>query len=514
MFDYTYDPDEEERRRQLLGGLLGGGGFTISPQSEPSAEPSEAPPPTAAPALQLPDTSFMQQQGGPSGYRPPPASEPEYMQRVQSGHEFGFGDIAALGGILTALLAGGKNGGAIAGALAGQYGQGVIGDMQQRNQRNAQIDQYNNKLANENTEYDRWKADQEAQLQFGNLEARKRQMTNDEAREKRIAERLAQQDDPESALNQGEVTQAERLARARSGVSIDEAQKRSEIELNQRKLLAELLGKGGSARAGHAAPTGKGGAKAPKELTPEQALKRKMAEAALAGMEDGTVDPLTGKPKEQQAAGELVPFDDTHVENGPLFKSTAGNHANYQKLRQQDADMAAGVASFDDMVRLLEEHGSETDMTEDGAEHRGSFDVARGQAQRAWGVLKNLGVIQPGEAKTIDQALGADMSPGARDALRLFTGDERVGRLRGAGSSFRKGLTAARKKMGLGDGAAAAAPSGGSKATPGAGFSEGSASSGTRKVTVTNVEGQSVTRDLTEDQIEELKRDKRIRSVQ
>jgi hypothetical protein len=218
-------------------------------------------------------------------------------------------------------------------------------------------------------------------------------------------------------------------------------------------------------------------------------------------------------PAATETEDDLVAFDDTHVANAPLFRKSVGNHANFQKLRQQDADLAGGAGAFDEMVKLLEDYGSESDMTEDGAEHRGSFDVARGKAQKAWGVLKNLGVLQPSEAKVIDEALGADMSPGARDALRLFTGDERVGRLRGAGAAFRKGLTDQRKKMGLGDGPGAAA-SGGSKAKLGDGFSEGAPSGGTRSVTIVTKDGQRKTATLTEEKIRELQSDPRVESVQ
>jgi hypothetical protein len=542
MFDYTYDPDEEERRRQLLGGLLGGSGFSITPQSEPSAAPSEAP--IGAPQLQAPDTSFMQQ-SGPSGYRPPPAAAPEFMQRVQSGHEFGVGDIAMLGGILAALLGGGKNGGSIAGALAGSYGQGIIGEMANRNQRNAEIDQYNNKLANQNTEYDRWKADQEAQLAFGNLEARKRGMANDEAREKRIAERLAQQDDPESELNRGEVTQAERIARARSGVSIEEAQKRADIELNQRKLLTELLGKGGSAQAGHAAPAGKGGAKTPKELTPEQALKRKLAENALRGMEDGSVDPLTGKPKlptdeagnpikpetpAARAAREKADLLRTPIPGSVVQDEDAWNAAVTSGVERRNVQKyLTGVQqvrnSLQAMKELRQTHGIEF-----FGQAKSDYDAALTAAIGGFTQIGQSGVLNGGEFERY-KAFIPGMGLKANDAMRLNPfgdgADPTVESLQGVQDAVERLASDGLASVGLAfDGPAqgavrkkpAAAPSGGSKAKPGDGFSEApapaSSGGGKRTVTVTTKDGRSKTASLSEAEIEDLKSDPRVASVQ
>ena len=501
MYDLPGFDDEEERRRQLLGGLLSAGG--IMPQEPATAAPAEDTPAVAS-ALRAPDTSFMQQQPGSiPGYTPPPVAAPEFMQRVQSGHEFGVGDIAMLGGILAALLAGGKNGGAIAAGLAGQYGQGIIGDMARRNERNAEIDKYNNKLANENTEYDRWKADTEAKLAYGSLAARNKGLEQDAAREKRIADRLALLDDPNSAPNKTEVTQAERIAKARSGVEIEEAQKRSEIEYKKQELLAKLLGKGK-----FAAPKGPAAAK-PK--TPKQELEDytnaeklrliKAGKMNLAGEmldEHGNVIP---KPKAGTTAadGSVEPFADTEYENEALFKESVSTAGNYQKNRQADADMAAGIQALQTMENLLTEHGSQWGSTEESNKLIGQFNTAKGTVQTAIGAMKNLGILQPAEALRIEKEIGADMSHGLSDLTKsVGYGDLRVGRLQGVRKTFEEALAARRHAIGLRKGSG--------KPKPAADGPSGAAPTGaTRTVTIVYGPGDTETADLTPAEIETLK---------
>jgi len=527
MFDLPggYDPEEEERQRKLLGGLLGG----ITPQ-EPAAAPSEAPQPMAAMGLGAPDTSFMQQgPQGLGGYKPPPAAKPEFMDRVQSGHEFGVGDVAMLGGILAALLGGGKNGGSIAGALAGSYGQGIMGDMANRNQRNAEIDTYNNKLANQNTELDQCKADQEAQLQHGNLQARNRALTADEAREKRIAERLALQDDPESELNKGDVTQAERIARARSGVSLDEAKKRSEIEIQQRKVLAELLGKGGRAGTGggHAAPTGG------KPIDPTKALRAKEAEAKLAAIEAGTFDPLTGKPKEAAKTAAQIeregkadvlrtPIPGSAVVDEEAWKASttsAVERRGIQKYFQGVQQVRNGIAA---LKQLREENG-----TEMFGQAKSNYDSELTAVIGGFTQIGQSGVLNGGEfARYKDFIPG--IGPKASDAMRLLPGhsDPTLDELQGVADAVEQLAGDGLATVGLafegpaqtraGKGARAAAPSGGSKAKLGDGFSEGAPSSaaGPRTVTVTYTDGETEQVEADAAGIAKLNAHPDVRSVQ
>lgn len=521
MFDLPggYDPEEEERQRKLLGGLLGG----ITPQ-EPTAAPSEAPQPMAAMGLVAPDTSFMQQgPEGLGGYKPPPAAKPEFMDRVQSGHEFGVGDVAMLGGILAALLGGGKNGGSIAGALAGSYGQGIMGDMQNRNERNAQIDTYNNKLANQNTELDQWKADQEAQLQHGNLQARNKGLTLEQERERRIAERLALQDDPESELNQGEVTQAERLARARSGVSIEEAQKRSDIELNQRKVLAELLGKGS---AKHAAPPGKGGASA----DPIKALKAREAAAKLAGIDAGTFDPLTGKPigddgekpltPPQKLAREKydslkTPIPGLEIDDEEAWAASVTTPGGREKIQKYWQGVQQTKNALGRMKKLREENGIEV-----MGEQKAAYDAALTAAIGGFTQIGNSGVLNGGEfARYKDMIPG--MAPRLADAGRLIGGeDQTVAELTGVMSEVDSlaadGLAVAGVRPGSGGSKKAGAPGGGSKAKLGDGFSEGAPSSaaGPRTVTVTYTDGETEQVEADAAGIAKLKAHPDVRSVQ
>lgn len=527
MFD-VYDPDEEERRRQLLGGLLGG----ITPQSEPSAAPTEAPQPSASQALAAPDLSFMQQ-SGPSGYRPPPAAAPEFMPHVQNGHEFGVGDVAMLGGILAALLGGGKHGGSIAGALAGSYGSGVIENMRQRNQRNAEIDRYNNKLANENTEYDRWKADQEAQLAFGNLDARKKALQQEAEREQRIRDRQTLLDDPNSAPNTTEVTQAERVAKARSGVEITEAQRRSEIEYEKQRLLAELLGKGK-----YAAPTGKGGGGA---ISPEKALKRKLAENALKGMEDGSVDPLTGKPKvptdeagnpikpetpAAKAAREKADLLHTPIPGSVVQDEDAWNAAVTSGVERRNVQKyLTGVQQVRNSLQAMKEL-REANGIEFFGQAKSDYDAALTAAIGGFTQIGQSGVLNGGEfARYKDFIPGMGLK--ASDAMRLNPfgdgSDPTVDAIQGVQDAVERLAGDGLASVGLAfDGPAQGtqrkpvASSKGSKAKPGDGFSEAPApaSSGTRTVTVTYTDGETEQVETDAAGIAKLRAHPDVRSVQ
>lgn len=487
MFDLNgFDPDEEEKKRQLLGGLLGG----ITPQ-EP-AGPTEEPQPMATPGLQAPDTSFMQSgQQGLGGYTPPPAAQsPEFLQKVQSGHEFGAGDIAMLGGIIAALVAGGKNGGAIAGGLAGQYGQGVIGDMQQRNQRNAEIDVYNNKLANQDTELARWEKDQEAQLSYGNLEARKTGQDLEKQHIELQKARMEAEANPDSPAAQAKLAQLQKKLEIEGEAEVGVYQKKSDIELNQRKLLAELVGaRGGRAASGHAAPTGKGAA----PTDPVKALRAKEAAAKLAGIDAGTYDPVTGKPisgdtgekpltPPQKLAREKydalkTPIPGLEIEDEEAWAASVTTPGARDKVAKYWQGVQQTKNALSRMKTLREANGAEM-----FGEKKAAYDAALTAAIGGFTQIGNSGVLNGGEfARYKDMIPG--MAPRLADVGRLVGGeDQTVAELTGVMSEVDSlaadGLAVAGVRPGSGKSKGGPAASKGSKATPSAGFSEGEPSTG------------------------------------
>jgi hypothetical protein len=506
--------DEDEKFRQMLGGILGNGpapyDVTTSMEQQPQQQFS---------APYMPESAQ-----GIGGYTPPPAAAPpQYLDRVQ-GHQFGGGDIAMLGGILAALLGGGKHRGEIAGSLAGQYGGAVMQANGRADQRNQQVDQFNAQLAAKDDPLARWKADQEAQYRSGNLKSRADELALQKTREDRIGAAQAAEDakDP--------VAEAERIARARGNVALDITRQKNDMEVGTREMLGQILGK---QKGEYASPTGKG---ASGMDDPAKALKAKLAENALAGMTDGSVDPLTGKPvvkldpdgnpvKPPTAASAaaakklqdaLAPYEGTEVADESVWKPIAGNPTIREKSRRDDAAIAGAVPALDEMIKLRKANGTETGFGEDSGNVTAAFDVERGKVESALGVLKNIGVISPTEAANLAKTIPT-IGPGLSDASRLVgMGDSTLGKLEGARDEWVKLTERARSKYGLRAKSATTEQPLGESADGGIKFSvdpdaekrfnagEQSTGSGTKLVQLISPSGARGSRELTDAQLQGL----------
>lgn len=272
--------DEDEKFKQMLGGIIGDGPAPYDTTT--GFEQQSLTPPV------MPQSAG----GGFPGYTPPPAAAaPAYLDHVQ-GHQFGGADVAMLGGILAALLGGGKHRGDIAGALAGQYGGAVMQANGRADQRNQQIDQYNSQLASKDDPLERWKADMQAKAQVGNMSLRQKELDAQAAREQRIADHQALEDarDP--------IADATRQHQGFADIDVETSKKKYAAELEMRTKLAKILGKGQ-----FAAPGGK------EDDDPVKLLKKKEAQALLDGINNGTIDPTTGKPFPPKADPNDVPVE-------------------------------------------------------------------------------------------------------------------------------------------------------------------------------------------------------------
>lgn len=504
---YGATPDEEELLGTLLGQSQGPAPFRqagMTPADfdiEPAA-PAPPPPTAAAPtALSAPlleqKSSFME----PPERKGPPSYTPEPLPHEEG--SFGMKDIAMLGAILASAVLGGKHGRQAVPQMIGAYGQQLGQDASRRDQRNAQIDQYNAKQAEQHNPRAQWFEDQEAELAAKQLAARNRGLDLQVAQEERIAKAAT----AEAAIDP--VEQARKIAQARADVELDTTRQRNDMEVGTREKLAEILGKGRVVPGGsHAAPTGKA-AKHAKPLTQKQLLDEEVARQKLEGLKSGTLG-LDGKPIEKTAKDSTPEaLYGTEVENPALWTESAGTAANFEKRRSADEGLTSGVAAFKEMEGLLKLHGSQHGLTQDSAALVGQFDAAKGKVQAAYGVLKNLGVLQPTEAKLIDEAIGADMGYGLADIAQGQRGDVRVGKLEGARKAFENALERARHSYGLKAKGASAAPSGGAKAGPQSGFGEAPSDRGTgdgsgkRTVSMRHSKtGKSETATLTEQQIQ------------
>lgn len=419
-----FDQDEDEKFKQMLGSIIGDG-----PAPYDVTTPLEQP---DAPS-QLSTPYMPQSAGGLGGYTPPPAAAPpQYLDHVQ-GHQFGGGDVAMLGGILAALLGGGKHRGEIAGSLAGQYGGAMMQANARADQRNQQVDQFNAQLAAKDDPLARWKADQQAQYQAGSLKARGDELALQKSREQRIADSQGAEDakDP--------VEEAKRVAQARADVALDTRRQENDMEAGLKERLGEILGiNKGKLGAPGAAPSGDTTGPA---ADPVKRLKQRQAEAALAGMDDGTVNPLTGKPVEppKAATKSRTPFADTEFDDGgeELFNEKNSTAGNYQKNSDTDSELTKGIAAMKTMRDLLKNNGSQWGTDEKSAKLKGEFDTAKGVVQSSQAKLRALGVLQQREQDKVDAAIGADMGVGLSDLTSAVgLGDLRIGRLEGAIKSF------------------------------------------------------------------------------
>jgi len=431
--------DEDEKFKQMLGGIIGDGPAPYDTTT--GFEQQSLTPPV------MPQSAG----GGFPGYTPPPAAAaPAYLDHVQ-GHQFGGADVAMLGGILAALLGGGKHRGEIAGSLAGQYGGAVMQANARADQRNQQVDQYNSQLASKDDPLERWKADMQAKQYAGNLQARGKELELQQQREQRIADAQAAEDakDP--------VEQARLIEEARQGVRLDTKRKENDMDVGTREMLGEILGK---QKQQYASPTGAGVG----SNDPMKELKRKQAAAIQAGIDAGTIDPITLKPVEKpktpaQIAAEdklntaLAPFEGTEVGDMSVWKPIASDKTTREKSRRDDAALAGALPALDAMIKLREENGAESGFGARSGEVTGAYDVERGKVESALGVLKNIGVISPSEAERLAKTIPT-LSPGLSDVSRIVPeswggGDSTLGKLKGARSEWEDLVSRGRAKYGL-----------------------------------------------------------------
>lgn len=448
-----YNDIEDEEFNTLISQLAG--------QAQPSSE-------VGTPAAQ-----------SQSVYTPPPAAaDPMYQQKVGK-REFGFGDIAMLGGILASLAT--KKPG-IAGALAGQYGGAVMQDSARRDAQNADIERFNAKLASENDPLDRWQKEQAAKLGAANVEARNAETEVQRSREDRMARLAADEADPESPLNQAKLTYQQKLA---------------DIELNQRKALGEastaekirVLAEAGKYKGGRGA--GKGSA-APKPVSATKELAEYKARAELERLQSGDA-PQAGMTAAQQAAKEKrdalrVPFDGYVVADDALWDATVLTPNIREKLRASDAQLATADDALREMADIRKQYGGESAMFGD-AEAVGRYNTAKSKLSAAIGEIKNIGVVSPTEMAVINDENIPTLDKSPRDMLNKAFGDNKLGLLEGT----RKGIQAARyntaKRYGLAPDTSAGA---GKQTAP---------SSGT--VTMVSPSGKQGT--VSQDQVEALK---------
>ena len=540
-----FDQDEDEKFKQMLGGILGDGPSPIEAESGPLGQMAQPQQPDAPGGGSMLSQPYMPQSSGPSGLSgytpPPPAAAPQYLDHVQ-GHQFGAGDVAMLGGILAAILGGGKHRGEIAGSLAGQYGGAMMQANARADQRNQQVDQYNSQLASKDTGLERWKADQMAKQYAGNLKTRGDELALQKSREERIAEaQMAEaMKDP--------VAEAEAIAKARAGVALDTKRQENDMEVGTREKLGLILGK---QRAEFGAPTGKGAAAGGGMNDPMKALKAKLAQAQLDGIDAGTVDPLTGKPKElpktpAQTEREdklntaLAPFEGTEVGDMSVWKPIASDKTTREKSRRDDAALSGALPALDAMIKLRENNGTNTGFGKEGGEVSAAYDVERGKVESALGVLKNIGVISPTEAENLSKTIPT-LGPGLSDVSRMLPeawggGDSTLGKLKGARAEWEDLVSRGRSKYGLkakssggGEQDLGTSDSGikfsvdkgaeskfnaGEAGGFGPGDSTGKPDSGQRTVTITYTDGETESFTGSDADIQRLRGKSAVRSVQ
>ena len=518
MYDAPgYGPDDDEERRRLLESLIG----ARSQADAPAAE--EERPAGAAETMQFtaPDASILQQSGGSSGFTPPPAaSEPAYLEH-QAGHSFGAGDGLMIAGILASLIA--KKPG-LAMSLGGAYGGGLMQGEQDRQANNARIDVYNSQLAEKNNPFNRWKDEQSARTQAGNLSAREKENETAATREKRILDRQAADDqferdklDPDSETYKGAMQRARDLQGIQTEGDLARKKGESEIDYRKRKMLGELV----SARSGGklGAPTGKG-------------LKREVEDAKnqalLDGIKDGTVDPITGKRKAQpgdtpegedidpatgkpySAAAKLqrekysalqTAFPGTEIEDEAAWKASVTTPGGREKIGKYFQGVQQTNNALRRMRSLREQFGTEV-----MGSAKSAYDAALTAAIGGFTQIGNSGVLNAGEFERYKNMIPG-MGPRMADLGRMVGGqDQTLAELDGVidevGSLASDGLSVAGLRMG-----SSGKKSGGSKATPAdAGSFGGDQPTGGGKRMVTMHKGDITdTQELTEEQIQKLK---------
>lgn len=440
---FGQNEDEDEEFNKMITQLAG------APRSGPMGSPEDffAEQPQAA------ATTPTRQ----SIYTPPPQVEPQFQQKV-GGREFGIGDIAMLGGIVASLLAKKPD---VTAALAGQYGGAVMQDQGRRDAQNQEIERYNNKLVNENDPMERWQRDTAAKIQIGNLEARDAATALEREREERMAQRLADEADPESPINQAKLVHAQKL----SDIEIAQRKATGEMSLQERLAVIAAEQKGRAARGGYRGGGGGGVPAKPGEETPAQKLKRLKIEKELAILEGG-------QPTAAQAARDakrdalLEPLAGYEVADENLWRGTAASPNIKDKLANSFIQLGIAKDALKRMADIRAEVGGESAKWGD-ADLVAEYNTAAAAMTSAFGQIKNIGVISPSEMSVINTENLPKLDKRTRDMASFMVGDDVHGQLTGTLRELERQIDARAAKIGLrklgtgpktGKPAAAAAP--------------------------------------------------------
>ena len=423
---FGQNADEDEEFNKMITQLAG------APRSGPMGSPEDFYAEQAQPQAATPSRQSI--------YTPPPQVEPQYQQKL-GGREFGIGDIAMLGGIVASLFA--KKPGVTA-ALAGQYGGAVMQDQGRRDQQNQEIERYNNKLANENDPMDRWQRDTAAKIQVGNLEARDAATALDREREERMAQRLADEADPESPINQAKLTRAQKLS------EIEIAQRKAVGEMSLQEKLAVLAAeqKGRAVKGGYRGGGGGGTAPAkPGEETPEQKLKRLKIEKELAALESGAPTATQAK-RDAERDALLEPLAGYEVADENLWRGTAESPNIKDKYANTFIQFGIARDALQRMAQIREEYGGESAKWGD-AEAVAAYNTAAAAVTSAFGQIKNIGVISPTEMSVINTENLPKLDKRWRDIFNKGLGDDVLGQLKGTLGELEKQTDARAAKIGL-----------------------------------------------------------------
>lgn len=502
---YGANPDEEE----LLGALLGQsqGPAPAPPQQSPDLEPPE---PIGLQAPLLADRNSYAQPAASSGG--PPAYTPEPMQHVPD-RGFGIQDVGMLGAIIAAAFAG-KHGRAAIPGMIGSYAQSYGQDADRRNAQNQRIDMYNAQQAEQNNPRAQWFQDQRAaqsaaelDMQKQNLLERRRGLDLQTRQEERIAAEAQRQ----AAIDP--IEQARQRAQALADVDIEKHRKLNDMDVGTREMLGEILGRQRGTRG--AASTG--GAK---PVDPAKELKRRQAQAALDGIDAGTVDPLTGKPKEapekpltpteqrKRADEDLLrePVGETEVIPGRErdWQAQVITPGNRDKIRIYEQGVNQTIRSLQKMKEIRDRVGPEMMGTD-----KSTYDSLLTAAIGGYTQIGQSGVLNGGEF-----ARYKDFIPGiGPKASDLLPGDNTSDELQGVIDATKRLASDGLGSVGL---RFKSKPVGGGqqKAGPQSGFGNAPSDGGTRTVTVTMKDGRKKTGPASAAMIEELKNDPDVESVQ
>jgi len=503
---YGADPDEEE----LLGALLS---QSQGPAPAPAQQSPDLEPPEQMVGLQAPllaDRNSYAQPAASSGG--PPAYSPEPMQHVPD-RSFGVQDVGMLAAIIGAALVGGKHGRQAIPGMIGSYAQSYGQDADRRDARNQQIDMYNAQQAERHNPRQQYFEDQrsaqsagELDLQKQNLLARNRGLDLQTKQEERIAAAAA----AEAAIDP--VQRTRDLAQARADVDLDLTRKKADVEVGTREMLGIITGNQRRAAAGGKGTTGPA-------ASPGKQLKNVRDQAMLDGIKDGSIDPITGKPKEQA----LTPTEQRKRSDEDLLREPVGETevipgrerdwqaqvitpGNRDKIRIYEQGVNQTIRSLTKMKEIRDRVGVEGWGTE-----KSNYDALLTAAIGGYTQIGQSGVLNGGEfARYKDFIPGIGLK--ASDAL---PGDNTSDELQGVIDATKRLASDGLGSVGLRFKSKPVSGGAKQKAGPQSSFGEAPQDGGgKRMVTIRTKDGRTKQTELTDAAIQELQSDPRIESVQ